>query len=146
MLLSLPGTTGRFRICSHLLYARAELLNFRSRSIQQVAKVGSQSLATPYTTAGLRGDGQIVSVADTGLDIYSCYFYDPQGHVAFSDIKSSVFDTKYRKVVMYSYIPGSSDTSDEAGGHGTHVSGTAAGSIAGADVTTGEFCQPRNHF
>ena len=98
--------------------------------------MGSLQGATPYTSIGLQGDGQVVSVADTGLDIYSCYFYDPQGHVPFSDIKSPVIDTKYRKVVMYAY-GSSSDTSDEAGGHGTHVSGTVTGCIAGADITSG---------
>lgn len=31
----------------------------------------------PYWQAGLDGKGQVVGVADTGLDMDSCYFYDP---------------------------------------------------------------------
>lgn len=122
--------------CDLSILFRAELLNFRARSIQQSAKVGTQAVATPYTYAGLMGDGQVVSVADTGLDIYSCYFYDPQGHVQFSNINNPVYGPQYRKVVMYAY-GSSSDTSDEPGGHGTHVSGIVTGCIAGANITTG---------
>ena len=31
---------------------------------------------TPYHDAGLRGEGQIIGVGDTGLDYNNCYFYD----------------------------------------------------------------------
>ncbi len=116
---------------------RAELLNFRGRSIQQMATVGSNQVSSPYTAAGLRGDGQIAAVADTGLDINSCYFYDPKGHVPFSDISSPVYDLKYRKVIQYTYAT-YSDTSDVEGGHGTHVSGIVTGCINNADINGGK--------
>lgn len=101
-----------------------------------MSTVGSNKASAPYTAAGLLGDGQIVAVADTGLDLNSCYFYDPQGHIPYSDILSPVFDTKYRKVIQYTYGK-YSDTSDVEGGHGTHVSGIVAGNIAGADIYSG---------
>lgn len=42
-----------------------------------------------------------------------------------------------RKVIEYSYN-GCGDTGDQAGGHGTHVSGTVLGSMINADIENGE--------
>jgi hypothetical protein len=100
---------------------RPELLNYRARSIQQVAKVGSSATYAPYTAAGLRGDGEIVTIADTGVDQYSCYFYDSQnGATPPTDVASPKYDLKYRKVIQYNYN-GCGVKNDAAGGHGTHV-------------------------
>lgn len=41
-----------------------------------------------------------------------------------------------RKVVQYNFN-GCGDDGDEYAGHGTHVSGTAVGSIEGASITSG---------
>jgi hypothetical protein len=112
---------------------RPELLNFRARSIQQSASVGNDASTSPFTAAGMKGEDQIVAIADSGLDMESCYFQDPNGPVPFSDIGSPITDTQKRKVVQYTYTS-SSDTSDETGGHGTHVSGIVAGNIDGADL------------
>lgn len=68
---------------------------------------------------GLEGEGQVITISDSGIDLNSTYFYE-ENH-------SEPFD-KYmpenRKVVYYSTKYG--DRKDEAG-HGTHVSGSAAG-------------------
>jgi len=32
----------------------------------------------PIWEAGLRGEGQIVGIGDSGVDMDSCYFYDPK--------------------------------------------------------------------
>lgn len=121
---------------NHLALQRSpELLNFRARSIPQTAQVGSDLLNMPYTAAGLMGDGQVVAIADTGVDSFSCFFYDPQGQVSPHQLSSPFYDNKYRKIIQYLYNS-CGDTSDGAGGHGTHVSGTAVGCIAGSDISS----------
>lgn len=91
----------------------------------------------PYTEAGLKGDDEVIAIADTGLDVNSCYFYDPQGQVSPSKIGTTNVDSKYRKVVQYQYS-GCGDKNDAEGGHGTHVAGIAVGDIADKDITQGK--------
>lgn len=109
---------------------RVELLNFRARSIQQSAQASSASSAAPYTALGLTGAGQIITIADTGVDTSSCYFSDPtKGAVPPTPLTSPAFDLSYRKVVQYNFN-GCGDQGDEYAGHGTHVSGTAVGTYS----------------
>lgn len=112
------------------------LLNYRARSIQQTAQVGSSSNYAPYAAAGLLGDGQVVTIADTGVDSFSCYFYDSQGQVTPSDVSSPHYDTKYRKVIQYNYNSCGAKI-DAPGGHGTHVCGIITGGISGANIFSG---------
>jgi len=60
------------------------------RSIQQSARVGVDNVNTPYTNAGLRGDDQVVGIADAGIDRSSCYFNDSMGNVPLSELRSPV--------------------------------------------------------
>ncbi len=69
-----------------------DILNYRARSILQTATVGSASGFAPYFDAGLTGQGQVVGIADTGLDVTSCYFADQSGSVPPSLYTSPVFD------------------------------------------------------
>lgn len=110
--------------------------NFRARSIMESLSIGSDEAASPYTAAGLRGDDQVASCADTGVDLSSCYFLDTSGNVPFSSCFNAVYDSTKRKVIEYTYLDGYSDTIDEVGGHGTHVAGTIVGNIQGADIST----------
>jgi subtilisin family serine protease len=77
------------------------------------------------------GKGQIVQVVDTGLDQYSCFFYDENGVTATSnasDVKANTVTTDLtkRKVVQYvAWV----DSGDYESGHGTHVAGSVAGSV-----------------
>jgi subtilisin family serine protease len=114
-----------------------QLLNFRARSNPQSATASNQLSNQPYTKAGILGDGQIVTIADTGLDVFSCYFYDPAGRVAPSKPNAPQFNQNLRKVIGYIYNS-CGDQTDTDGGHGTHVSGTVAGSIVKADIGGGK--------
>jgi hypothetical protein len=66
---------------------------------------------TPLYTAGIRGEGQIIAVQDSALNINHCSFSDPAGNTP---------GPNHRKVLAYNATNGSSS-------HGTHVSGTVAG-------------------
>ncbi len=79
----------------------------------------------------------MIGVADTGLDMKSCYFNDPTGNVNPSLYSAPITDASRRKVVQYCYTT-SSDAFDLVTGHGTHTCGTAAGSIVNGDLYTSE--------
>lgn len=72
----------------------------------------------PMHQANLTGAGQIIGIADTGLDGDSCFFYDPDVPVPFDTI-----DHTHRKIVMYDTFADDEDASE----HGTLVCGCAAG-------------------
>ncbi len=75
--------------------------------------------STPFYTAGLLGEGQVLGILDTRVDINHCSFTDP----------SNPIGPLHRKILAYNRdwtTPGS---------HGTHVAGTAVGD-AGADTAT----------
>ncbi|ABS27729.1 CARDB domain-containing protein [Anaeromyxobacter sp. Fw109-5] len=64
---------------------------------------------------GLSGQGQIVGIGDTGLDLDMCYFRDPSG---------APIGATHRKVAGYQAF---TDDWDSDSGHGSHVAGTVAG-------------------
>jgi subtilisin family serine protease len=45
--------------------------------VSEPSEAGAQGLH-PIWEAGLRGEGQIVGIGDSGVDMDSCYFYDPK--------------------------------------------------------------------
>ena len=69
----------------------------------------------PAWRAGLTGAGQLAGVGDTGLDLGSCFFDDPEGRRP---------GPRHRKVEGYREIADAGD----ATGHGSHVCGSLAGS------------------
>jgi hypothetical protein len=68
----------------------------------------------PAWRAGLTGAGQVAGVGDTGLDLGSCFFDDPDGRRP---------GPRHRKVEGYRAIADAGD----ATGHGSHVCGSLAG-------------------
>lgn len=75
---------------------------------------------TPLDDWNITGDGEIVGISDTGLDMKNCYFYDPNTPTPFNKINKN-----HRKVIYYRTTDG--DRYDTTEGHGTHVAGSAAG-------------------
>ena len=113
------------------------------RSLQS----GSPSGPTPLHDRGLHGEGQIIAIVDTGLDINNCFFAEYDGRLPPFNTGSPAggldwenVDLTRRKVVAYNFLyscdqyPGKPgcDTPGQLGsydnqGHGTHAAGAAVG-------------------
>jgi hypothetical protein len=105
--------------------------NARSaKLIQTAANAASPYFAaTPIWDMGINGTGQIVGIADSGLDTASCFFSDSShsSAVARSELNSPKVDYSQSKVIQYISYVDSQDTSTVS--HGTHVVGSAVGNI-----------------
>ena len=88
--------------------------------------------STPIFGHGLRGEGQIIGIMDTGLDIDDCRFDDPlAGLPALNGADGTEVDSDHRKVLAVDFHweadwPPQPRSWDDHG-HGTHVAGSAAG-------------------
>jgi hypothetical protein len=99
----------------------------RGAAVDDVATLAAHPFWQP--PVGLRGEGQVVGVGDSGLDTDSCYFYDPT--VSFTanvqDTPSGkVFASDVHRKVAY-YLGRMDREMTDTVGHGTHVCGTIAG-------------------
>ena len=86
----------------------------------------SSATSTPFWNAGITGQGQILQISDTGLDIDNQYFWDSSSSCSTNlpKDKTSSSNLSCRKVVQYyAHV----DTTDDEGGHGTHVVGSVLG-------------------
>lgn len=102
---------------------RSKILNNVTKGIIQT---GVRQESYPYHDAGINGTNQVVGVGDTGVDDLSCFFVNEDGQqVPRSTYTDPTFDSSFRKVIQYVAYE---DGSDNMSGHGTHVSGTVAGS------------------
>ena len=107
------------------------LLNNNAKMITQSASPLSTSEFESYSLNGLN---QIIGICDTGIDMNSCFFRDEiNGHTIPSSIEKPKTYLHYRKIVQYINYSGSDG--DMADGHGSHVSGSAAGNCIASDST-----------
>jgi len=96
----------------------------------QIMQTGSPTgTERPLWALGVNGSGEVAGVADSGIDLYSCYFLGPSDPVQMTDRNNwlngaLVTDLTQRKVVQYVAY---ADSYDDVGGHGTHVCGTVSG-------------------
>jgi hypothetical protein len=112
-------------VLSLTVQGRPVLLNYDARGMVQ----SGNPVSTPFSDIGLYGEGQIVGVTDSGLDDYSCFFWDNSGVYSTQSTTRSVYtqpkvESARRKVVQYIAY---ADSYDQAAGHGTHVVGTIVG-------------------
>lgn len=130
-----------FAIVLISLTASANEVSYRS------LQSGSSSGPTPLHDRGLHGEGQLIAIVDTGLDINNCFFAEHDGQLPPFNTGTPAggldwenVDLTRRKVVAYNFLfscdqyPGmpGCDTPGQAGaydnqGHGTHAAGAAAG-------------------
>ena len=107
------------------LVARATTLNSEARWITQSYLENKR----PVTAHQLKGEKLVVGEADSGLDYFSCFFYDSETDVTF---QNSLFrDVSHRK--MIEYVGFADEVAGEVGDHGTHVAGSIIGGVASAD-------------
>ncbi|HUP60014.1 MAG TPA: S8 family serine peptidase [Thermoanaerobaculia bacterium] len=128
---------------SLLLTLTASANEYSYRSLQS----GSPAGPTPLHDRGLRGEGQIIAVLDSGLEYRSCYFAEADGSappfntgVPGGGFGWTNVDSSRRKVIAYNFLYscdqypgafgcdaiGAADALDNHG-HGTHAAGAAAG-------------------
>ena len=105
---------------------------------------GDEALGRTIWARGLTGRGQVIGVADTGLDMDACQFRrsaNPDARtqaVAVPQPPDALVDRPDNKVITY-YLLGDAEAYDSAGSHyhGTHSAGNAAGDnylhLAGPD-------------
>lgn len=126
-----------------LMAATASANEISYRSLQS----GSASGPTPLHDRGIRGEGQIVAILDTGLLYDNCFFAETDnspppfntGSPA-GGLDADNIDLSRRKVVAYDFLfscdqypgrPGCDTPGDVSSldnqGHGTHAAGSAVG-------------------
>lgn len=130
-----------FAVVLLALTASANEISYRS------LQSGSSSGPTPLHDRGIHGEGQIIAVLDTGVDINNCFFAEHDGTLPPFNTGSPTggldwqnVDLTRRKIVAYDYLyscdqyPGKPgcDTPGQLGsydnfGHGTHAAGAAVG-------------------
>jgi hypothetical protein len=101
---------------------------------------GSPTGGTPLHDRGLHGEGQILAVLDTGLDIQNCYFAEADGSLPPFNTRPDSYnvDLTRRKVVAYDFLyscdqyPGAQYCDDprrpdafDNHGHGTRAAASA---------------------
>ncbi len=79
-----------------------------------------------FWSNGVAGRGEIVGVADSGLDTDHCFFKDENVAVRNLTVNETYMFPYHRKVLQYvTHVDGTEGGG--TGGHGTHVAGTVAG-------------------
>jgi len=120
----LESLAGHAFVCGVEHAPGVKTMNRNARWIVQGAvQNGKNGYVHPLYAAGIRGEGQVAQVSDTGVSVSSCYFYDKKGEVPRDTTKT--VQSSRRKVVQY-YAARDDFDSD---GHGTHCAGTIVGSL-----------------
>ena len=114
-------------------HVNLQLMNKEATNIVQSGTTSDNGGSTSFWDKGLNGKGVTVGVADSGLDYYSCYFYDASIQMKFEDEEDAELEgifpvfssSNHRKIKEYfAYVD---NNEGEDSGHGTHVVGSVLG-------------------
>jgi MYXO-CTERM domain-containing protein len=131
------------------------LLNAQSAGTIQSGTQGPAAAQTPIWQHGIRGEGQIVALIDTGVDANSCYFNGTALPVTNTWSQGGGYltatDTAHRKIVAYDFLYSCDQYPNPTGtapcdnptnlmlwdnhGHGSHVAGNMVGDSNNDPVT-----------
>jgi MYXO-CTERM domain-containing protein len=134
---------------------RVGFLNAQSAGTIQSGTQGPAAAQTPIWQRGIRGEGQIVALIDTGVDANSCYFNGTALPVTNTWSQGGGYatatDNMHRKIVAYDFLYSCDQYPNPAGptpcdvptnvahwdghGHGTHVAGNMVGDSNNDPVT-----------
>ena len=78
----------------------------------------------------LHGKDIEIGIADTGIDILSTFFYDPDHPVVYGN---KTANKDHRKIVLYVPLADAEETNTK--GHGTHVSNIALGKALNSSIS-----------
>jgi len=126
---------------------RVGLLNDKSAGTIQSGTQGHAAAQTPIWEHGIRGEGQVVGLIDTGIDANSCYFNGtalPVTNTYANGAYETKTDPSHRKILAYDFLfscdqyPGGNSKGTACDnptnhmqwdnpGHGTHVAGNMVG-------------------
>ena len=126
---------------------RVGFLNAQSAGTIQSGTQGPAAAQTPIWQHGIRGEGQIVALIDTGVDANSCYFNGSALPVTNTWSQGGGYltatDTTHRKIVAYDFLYSCAQYPNPTGtapcdnptdltlwdnhGHGSHVAGNMVG-------------------
>src|SRR5262249_37222057 len=124
---------------------RLSIENDKSAGTIQSGVQGAAAAQTPIWQHGIRGEGQVVGLIDTGVDADSCYFADTVGLPPTNTWSAcggygTATDRTRRKIIAYDFLFSCDQFPDAVGcdlpsnpkawdsqGHGSHVSGSMVG-------------------
>ncbi|KNB46743.1 Peptidase S8/S53 domain-containing protein [Blastocystis sp. subtype 4] len=122
LLSTLAGMVQTHSIASISMVTRMKLVGLRSEPAAESSQQGPSLI--PH------GQNVLVGVGDSGIDVKSTFYYDPNHNVKYA---KSGLDSNHRKIALY--YPFIDSTEATTGGHGTHVCGTLAGKAHDDDVS-----------
>jgi len=111
----------------------AQVPNAMSATDFSAADTCSDAVCRPLWADGLRGQGQLLAISDTGVATSACHFYDAVNAVPSSSSSTVPADTGHRKIRAYWSFQDGTDQN----GHGTHTAGTAVGRSTDATRAAG---------
>ena len=105
-----------------------EKFRLRNKWAQGIIQSGS-ALRTPIFSRGLTGAGQVIGIADTGIDMNLCFFKDNARATPINRV-----DVQHRKIISYRHRGTWGNTIDEEG-HGSHTTGSLVGNAVSGNET-----------